>query len=469
MTRCTSPTRRAAGRAAPEPARCRAGAALVAPGATRGGQGTRSGRCCCPWFSWPSRSPAVSPCTCRASGADGSDKRSAQYAGRRPGRSGRGGGSGAPQARPGCAPGQPGRVPRRRRPGQQEPGRPAAHPVRRTCASSASPGSPTSSWPAVRRRRHAEVRPVDVPGRDRDDVPDPRASTPYPVRAMLGYTFTERPNGGWMLVSDTDLDKRLPRGSHQEAWDTGEVLVKRAPRVLVVVEKGQDQLANSLLGEGEQRGEGGQQELAGRLDRLGRGDRARRQGRPRRRLHRAEERRGRDRDGDLGLPHVARRGHREGQRADSYVVINPRNRAKVDARTLAHEFTHVATAPYGAYAPRWLVEGAATYVEFLPMDGADEPGAGQVPAGGPDEVPGEGEVPARRRGLLPALRQLVPVVLAGRRLPLRRGTAGPRSARSTRRWRRSARPRPSGTGSCSNTSASPKQPSSRPSKAAAGL
>jgi hypothetical protein len=61
-----------------------------------------------------------------------------------------------------------------------------------------------------------------------------------------------------------------------------------------------------------------------------------------------------------------------GERADSYVVINPRNRAKVDARTLAHEFTHVASASYGAYAPRWLVEGAATYVEFLPMDGAKD-------------------------------------------------------------------------------------------------
>jgi hypothetical protein len=59
----------------------------------------------------------------------------------------------------------------------------------------------------------------------------------------------------------------------------------------------------------------------------------------------------------------------EGQRADSYVVVNPHNRNKVDARTLAHEFTHVATAPYGPYAPRWMVEGAATYVEFLPMDG----------------------------------------------------------------------------------------------------
>ncbi len=88
-----------------------------------------------------------------------------------------------------------------------------------------------------------------------------------PVRAMLGYTFTERPTGGWMLVSDTDLDKRLPRGSHQEAWDTGEVLVKRAPRVLVVVEQGQDAARGQPGRQGEQRGEGGQQELARRLDR----------------------------------------------------------------------------------------------------------------------------------------------------------------------------------------------------------
>ena len=61
-----------------------------------------------------------------------------------------------------------------------------------------------------------------------------------------------------------------------------------------------------------------------------------------------------------------------GERADSYVVINPHNRSRVDARILAHEFTHVATASYGPYAPRWLVEGAATYVEFLSMDGAQD-------------------------------------------------------------------------------------------------
>jgi hypothetical protein len=191
-----------------------------------------------------------------------------------------------------------------------------------------------------------------------------------PVRTMLGYTFTEKPNGGWMLVSDSDLDHLLPRGSHQEAWDIGEVLVKRAPRVLVVVERGQTTLANSLLAKAGSAVEAVSKSWPGGWtgsgvvialdDKVVRG-------------------------ADYSLPKNAEDAlamatwvyrtlpgevSEMGERADSYVVINPRNRSKVDARTLAHEFTHVATAPYGPYAPRWLVEGAATYVEFLPMDGA---------------------------------------------------------------------------------------------------
>ncbi|TCC66431.1 hypothetical protein E0H73_06005 [Kribbella pittospori] len=192
-----------------------------------------------------------------------------------------------------------------------------------------------------------------------------------PVRAMLGYTFTETQTGRWLLVSDTDLDKRLPRGSHQEAWDTGEVLVKRAPRVLVVVEKGQDQLATRLTGMASSAvkavtkswpgGWNGSGVVIALDDKIVRG-------------------------ADYTVPKNAEDAiamatwvYRtlpgevtgEGQRADSYVVVNPHNRDKVDARTLAHEFTHVATAPYGAHAPRWMVEGAATYVEYLPMDGAE--------------------------------------------------------------------------------------------------
>jgi hypothetical protein len=191
-----------------------------------------------------------------------------------------------------------------------------------------------------------------------------------PVRAMLGYTFTERPTGDWMLVSDTDLDKRLPRGSHQEAWDTGEVLVKRAPRVFVVVEKGQEQLATKLVGMASSAvkavtkswpgGWNGAGVVIALDDKIVRG---------------ADYTQPKNAEDALAMATWVYRTlpgevTAAGERADSYVVINPRNRGKIDARTLAHEFTHVATAPYGPYAPRWLVEGAATYVEFLPMAGA---------------------------------------------------------------------------------------------------
>ncbi|WP_406056061.1 hypothetical protein [Kribbella sp. NBC_00889] len=193
-----------------------------------------------------------------------------------------------------------------------------------------------------------------------------------PVRAMLGYTFTEKPTGRWLLVSDTDLDKRLPRGSHQEAWDTGEVLVKRAPRVLVVVEKGQDQLATRLTGMASSAvkavtkswpgGWNGSGVVIALDDKIVRG---------------ADYTVPKNAEDAIAMATWVYRtlpgeATGEGQRADSYVVVNPHNRAKVDARILAHEFTHVATAPYGAYAPRWMVEGAATYVEYLPMDGAED-------------------------------------------------------------------------------------------------
>jgi hypothetical protein len=195
---------------------------------------------------------------------------------------------------------------------------------------------------------------------------------PQPVRTMLGYTFTQKPDSAWMLVSDSDMDHLLPRGSHQEAWDLGEILVKRAPRVLVVVEKGQTKLADSLLAKADSAVQAVSKSWPGGWtgsglvialdDKVVRG-------------------------ADYTLPKNAEDAlamatwvYRTlpgevtamGERGDSYVVINPRNRSRVDARTLAHEFTHVATAPYGAYAPRWLVEGAATYVEFLPMAGATD-------------------------------------------------------------------------------------------------
>ena len=191
-----------------------------------------------------------------------------------------------------------------------------------------------------------------------------------PVRTMLGYTFTERGDGRWMLVSDTDLDRRLPRGSHQEPWDVGDVLVKRASRVLVVVERNQTKLASSLVTKASSAvkavsnrwpgGWTGSGVVIALDDKVVRG---------------ADYTLPKNAEDALAMATWVYRTlpgevNSTGERADSYVVVNPRNRAKVDARTLAHEFTHVATAPYGVNAPRWLVEGAATYVEFLPMDGA---------------------------------------------------------------------------------------------------
>ncbi|MGW5189287.1 hypothetical protein ACWEOO_08535 [Kribbella sp. NPDC004138] len=196
-----------------------------------------------------------------------------------------------------------------------------------------------------------------------------RAIDLVPVRAMLGYTFTQRSNGTWVLVSDSDLDKRLPRGSHQEAWDFGPVLVKREPRVLVVVEQGQEALADKLAamsGSAVQAvsknwpgGWNGSGVVIALDDKIVRG---------------ADYTQPKNAEDALAMATWVYRTlpgevTGEGQRTDSYVVVNPHNRAKVDARTLAHEFTHVAAAPYGPYAPRWMVEGAATYVEFLPMDG----------------------------------------------------------------------------------------------------
>jgi hypothetical protein len=194
---------------------------------------------------------------------------------------------------------------------------------------------------------------------------------PQPVRTMLGYTFTQKPDGSWLLVSDKDMDHLLPRGSHQEAWDLGQILVKRAPRVLIVVERNQTKLADSLAAKAVSAvqavskawpgGWTGSGVVIALDDKIVRG---------------ADYTVPKNAEDALAMATWVYRtlpgeATAMGERADSYVVINPRNRDKVDARTLAHEFTHVATAPYGAFAPRWLVEGAATYVEFLPMAGEE--------------------------------------------------------------------------------------------------
>lgn len=193
-----------------------------------------------------------------------------------------------------------------------------------------------------------------------------------PVRTLVGYVFVQRPDGKWVITDDDDLDRSLPRGSHHEAWDVGPVLVARAPRVLVVVERGQTELATNLLTEAASAVKAVTRRWPGGWigagvviavdDEIVRG---------------ADYSVDRNAEDALAMATWVYRTlpgevTTEGERADSYVVVNPRNRGRLDTRSLAHEFTHVAAARYGAHAPRWLVEGVATYVEYLPMEGEQD-------------------------------------------------------------------------------------------------
>lgn len=188
------------------------------------------------------------------------------------------------------------------------------------------------------------------------------------VKAPLGYMFVQR-GGRYLLINDTYMDSALPIGAHKEAWDVGPVLVRRGARALVVVERGKAGLAESILADAESavravnklwsanwRGGG----LVIALD-----DKV---------VRTADYTKPKDAEDFLAVAtHVYRtlpgEVQSEGEDGGAYVIVNPRYRDELDARVLAHEFTHVATAPYGPDAPRWLVEGTAEYVEQLPMDG----------------------------------------------------------------------------------------------------
>jgi hypothetical protein len=181
-----------------------------------------------------------------------------------------------------------------------------------------------------------------------------------PVQTPLGYTFVKR-GGRYVLVDDTHLDTGQADSPNQEAWDTGPVLVRRGPRTLVVVEQGQTEAAKSILADAQVAvkavnrwwlpgWQGGGLVIA--LDDT------------------------KVRSADFNGPTwkdtsaVATPVYRaEAGLGGSYVVVNPRDRGELDARLLAHEFTHVATAPDGPSAPLWLVEGMAGYVQRLPMGG----------------------------------------------------------------------------------------------------
>jgi hypothetical protein len=189
-----------------------------------------------------------------------------------------------------------------------------------------------------------------------------------PVHTLVGYTFVQL-RGRWVLTADDDLDTSLPFGSHREPWDTGPVMVRRAPRVLVVVEPDDQRLARSLVRDARSavravsrrwpRGWKGAGLVIALRDRW---------------VRTADYTVEKNAEDAVAMATAVYRTlpgetSSDGERAASYVVVNPRFRTDLGARVLAHEFTHVVTAPYGGNAPRWLVEGVADYIEYLPMDG----------------------------------------------------------------------------------------------------
>ncbi|GAA0925698.1 hypothetical protein GCM10009554_05370 [Kribbella koreensis] len=174
-----------------------------------------------------------------------------------------------------------------------------------------------------------------------------------PAQTPVGYTFVKRA-GRYVLVDDSYLDTDQPDSPNQEAWDTGPVLVQRGPRTLVVVEPGRTEVAKTILADAQVAlkavnrwwlpdWKGGALVIA--LDDT---------------KVRSTDFKGPVWNDTAAVATPVRRA--DAGFGGSYVVLNPRDRGQIDAGSLAHEFTHVATASDGPSAPLWLVEGMAEYV-----------------------------------------------------------------------------------------------------------
>ncbi|MGW6275935.1 hypothetical protein [Kribbella sp. NPDC055071] len=192
-----------------------------------------------------------------------------------------------------------------------------------------------------------------------------------PVTTELGYTFVNRA-GHWVLTDDDDLDQDLGPGAHQEAWDLGRIEVHRAPRVLVVVEKGDSKRGRAIAtAAGE-----GLAEVSAYWPRKWRGSVLVIS------LSKTDVRDARFADEDIesaassGATFSSLPGQdtADGTVAGAYIVINPNERDRVDEILLSHEITHVATADLGGYEPLWLAEGAAEYVSWRGIEAISGPG-----------------------------------------------------------------------------------------------
>lgn len=192
-----------------------------------------------------------------------------------------------------------------------------------------------------------------------------------PVTTELGYTFVSRA-GRWILADDTDLDDDLGPGAHQEVWDLGRFEVHRAPRVLVLVEKGDGRRGRAIVTEARE----ALTEVTTYWPRKWRGSVL---------IAALDDTDIRDaRFADEDIESAASAGSTfsslpgqdtaDGTVAGAYIVINPKERDRIDEILLSHEITHVATADLGGYEPLWLAEGAAEYVSWRGIEAISGPG-----------------------------------------------------------------------------------------------
>ncbi|TDU86563.1 hypothetical protein EV138_0072 [Kribbella voronezhensis] len=192
-----------------------------------------------------------------------------------------------------------------------------------------------------------------------------------PVSTELGYTFVSRA-GRWILADDNDLDKDLGPGAHQEPWDLGRIEVHRGPRVLVLVDKGDTKRGRSIVTEATE----ALTEVAAYWPRKWSGSVL---------IAALDDTDVRDaRFADEDIESAASAGSTfsslpgedtaDGIVAGAYIVVNPKERDRIDEILLSHEITHVATADLGGYEPLWLAEGAAEYVSWRGIEAISGPG-----------------------------------------------------------------------------------------------
>ncbi|HEU4948363.1 MAG TPA: hypothetical protein VFT31_14525 [Kribbella sp.] len=192
-----------------------------------------------------------------------------------------------------------------------------------------------------------------------------------PVTTELGYTFVSK-GGSWVLTDDDDLDKDLGPGAHQEPWDLGRIEVQRGPRVLVLVDKGDTERGRSIAAEASE----ALAQVTAYWPRRWRGSVL---------IAALDDTEVRDaRFADEDVESAASAGSTfsslpgqdtaDGTVAGAYIVINPKERDRVDEILLSHEITHVASADLGGYEPLWLAEGVAEYVSWRGIEAVSGPG-----------------------------------------------------------------------------------------------